>query len=69
MPAYLYDFGDYKEIIANISWCKLIGPRSLIHFLWMMMYGWMYFCIVLVALINKYVPTSFTSTRSYILNG
>ena len=33
------------------------------------MHGWMYFCVVLVALINKYVPTSFTSTKNKILSG
>ena len=61
IPRYLYDFGDYQQIVANlleIDWSKTFDTLSVDD-------GWMHFYNVFIALVDKYIYISSTSTRKH----
>ena len=60
-PRYLYDFGDYQQIVTKLSeidWSQIFDTLSADD-------GWIYFQKVLVSLVDEYVPTSSTFTRKH----
>ena len=61
IPRYLYDFGDYQQIVTKLletDWSQIFDTLSADD-------GWMYFHKVLVSLIDEYVPTLSTCTRKH----
>ena len=59
IPRYLYDFGDYQQIVTKlleIDWSQIFDTLSVDD-------GWIYFHKVLVSLVDGYVRSSSTFTR------